>query len=115
MVNFREWTVCHISLFVTFVISGLFINLIQAILFFTVGLLSRKLFRKINFYFNWMINAQVKIKAIYLTTPSIWIFHSNFNRGFQIIVLKSNSVITNSVKTNKGNEQNILIVWFRSF
>ena len=60
MVNFKEWTVFHISLFVTFVISGLVINLIQAILFFTVGLVSRRLFRKINFYLNWMINAQVK-------------------------------------------------------
>lgn len=59
MANFREWNILHIFLFVTFVVSGLIINLVQVILFFTVGLLSRKVFRKINFYFNWMINAQI--------------------------------------------------------
>lgn len=59
MVNFQEWTIFHISLFVTFVISGLAINLVQVVLFLTVGQLSRRLFRKINFCFNWMINAQV--------------------------------------------------------
>jgi hypothetical protein len=59
MVNFKEWTICHISLFVTFVLSGVAINAVQAVLFFTVGQVSRRAFRKINFYFNWMINAQV--------------------------------------------------------
>jgi hypothetical protein len=64
MTNFREWTLFHISLFVTFVVSGLIINLIQASLFFTVGQVSRKFFRKINFYFNWIINAQVHISLM---------------------------------------------------
>jgi hypothetical protein len=33
-------------------------------LFFTVGQVSRKFFRKINFYFNWIINAQVHISLM---------------------------------------------------
>jgi len=59
MVNFKEWTICHLSIFMTFVLSGLAINMVQLCLFILVGWWNRCLFRKINYYLVWMIYAQL--------------------------------------------------------
>ena len=64
MGNFREWTICHLSLFMTFVISGLAINGLQLAFYLLIGWWNRPLFKKINYYFLWMIYAQVSINFI---------------------------------------------------
>ena len=59
MVDFKQWTICHLSLFMTFVLSGLVINIVQLCLFILIGWWNRSLFRKLNYYLVWMIYAQV--------------------------------------------------------
>jgi len=59
MLNFKQWTLCHLSLFVTFIVSGLLINAIQLCLYCLIGWWNRSLFRKLNYYLVWMIYAQL--------------------------------------------------------
>lgn len=59
MVDFKQWTICHLSLFMTFVLSGLVINIVQLCLFILIGWWNRSLFRKLNYYLVWMIYAQL--------------------------------------------------------
>lgn len=59
MVDFKQWTICHLSLFMTFVLSGLVINIVQLCLFLLIGWWNRSLFRKLNYYLVWMIYAQL--------------------------------------------------------
>ena len=68
MFNYKEWTVLHIMLFVTFVVSGLIINLIQGVFYLVLASTNRQLFRKINYYLIWMIYAQVKTKKLFIQT-----------------------------------------------
>ena len=55
----RTWTVFHICLFITFLLSSFIINIIQAVLYVTIGLISKTLYRKINSLLVWQIHAQV--------------------------------------------------------
>ena len=57
--NFKQWTVCHLSFFMTFVLSGIVINIVQLCLFILIGWWHRSLFRKLNYYLVWMIYSQV--------------------------------------------------------
>ena len=59
LTQFRTWTIFHICLFITFLVSSFIINIVQAVLYFTVGLLSKTLYRTINSFFVWQIHAQV--------------------------------------------------------
>lgn len=59
MLNFKQWTLCHLSLFVSFIVSGLLINAIQLCLYCLIGWWNRSLFRKLNYYLVWMIYAQL--------------------------------------------------------
>ncbi len=59
MANYKEWTILHLSLFITFIVSGLCINFVQAVVYLLIGTWNKTLFRKLNFYFIWMIYAQV--------------------------------------------------------
>jgi len=55
----RTWTIFHICLFISFLLSSFIINIIQAGLYFTVGLLSKTLYRNINSFLVWQIHAQL--------------------------------------------------------
>jgi len=57
--NFKQWTVCHLSFFMTFVLSGIVINIVQLCLFILIGWWHRSLFRKLNYYLVWMIYSQL--------------------------------------------------------
>ena len=61
--GFREWTVFQILFFLTFLISGLAVNLIQAVLFLTLGQANRELFRKVNYYLVYAIYGQLLFVA----------------------------------------------------
>ena len=61
MANFKTWTICHLSVFMTFIISGLLINCVQACLYISIGWWQPTLFRKLNYYLVWMIYAQVLV------------------------------------------------------
>lgn len=63
--SFKQWTVCHLSLFITFIVSGLAINALQLGLYLLVGWWNKRLFRKINYYFIWMIYAQVSLDVVF--------------------------------------------------
>ena len=55
----KTWTVFHICLFITFLLSSFIINIVQAVLYITVGFLSKTLYRNINSFLVWQIHAQV--------------------------------------------------------
>ncbi len=74
--EWRKWLVLQIPLFVTFLISGLVINAVQAVLFFTVGTFSRRLFRKINYYLVWALYAQLLFVGDWWSGSRVRIFAS---------------------------------------
>ena len=51
------------SFFVAFIIFGLIGNLCQLILYVTIWNINRQMFRKINYYFTWMVHAQLLFLA----------------------------------------------------
>ena len=73
MLNFKQWTLCHLSLFVSFIVSGLLINAIQLCLYCLIGWWNRSLFRKLNYYLVWMIYAQVSIRTLCLCATAYYI------------------------------------------
>jgi lysophosphatidic acid acyltransferase/lysophosphatidylinositol acyltransferase len=46
-------------IFMTFVLSGIVINIVQLCLFILIGWWHRSLFRKLNYYLVWMIYSQL--------------------------------------------------------
>jgi hypothetical protein len=66
MVEFKQWTVLHLSGFITFIFSGLAINAAQAGIYLIIGWWNKSLFRKINYYLVWMIYAQVSSFKVHL-------------------------------------------------
>jgi hypothetical protein len=63
--SLKELTVVHVLLFISFLLSGLFINGIQLLLFLVVvrGAGNRRLFRSINYYLVYAIYAQLLFLA----------------------------------------------------
>jgi len=63
--SWKELTVLHVLLFISFLLSGLFINGIQLLLFIVVvrGAGNRRLFRSINYYLVYAIYAQLLFLA----------------------------------------------------
>ena len=57
--HLRTWTVFHICLFITFLVSSIIINVVQAVLYFSIGIVSKTLYRAINGCLVWQIHAQV--------------------------------------------------------
>ena len=58
--HLRTWTVFHICLFITFLVSSFIINVVQAVLYVSIGLVSKQLYRTINSFLVWQIHAQVR-------------------------------------------------------
>ena len=58
-VHWQEWTVVHMSLFVTFLVSSLTCNAIHILAYFIVKPYNLELFRTISSGLCWTINAQV--------------------------------------------------------
>ena len=77
--NFKTWTICHLSLFMTFIISGLLINCVQAGLYILIGWWHRTLFRKLNYYLVWMIYAQVHLSLSLSRKMSFFCLNSHFS------------------------------------
>lgn len=59
MGSLKEMSIFHVLLCVTFIVSGLTINLVQFILFLLLAKINRNLFRKINYYLVYMIYSQL--------------------------------------------------------
>lgn len=59
--TWKEWKCLHILFFLTFVLSGLAVNLIQFVLYGVIvkGFGNHDLFRKINYYLVWAIYGQL--------------------------------------------------------
>ena len=65
LTQIKSWTIFHICFFITFLASSFMINIIQALLYVTVGLLNKSIYRTINSFFVWQIHAQVFIQRRY--------------------------------------------------
>jgi len=63
--NLRTWAVFHICLFITFLVSSFIINIVQAVLYFSIGLVNKKLYRTINSFLVWQIHAQLVFIAMW--------------------------------------------------
>jgi len=74
MANFKTWTICHLSVFMTFIISGLLINCVQACLYISIGWWQPTLFRKLNYYLVWMIYAQLLFLADWWSDSEVRIY-----------------------------------------
>lgn len=57
--NFKEIALFHVLLCVTFIVSGLLVNLVQFILYCLLSKVNRPLFRRLNYYFVYTIYAQL--------------------------------------------------------
>lgn len=74
LAHLRTWTIFHICLFITFLASSFLINIIQAALYFTIGLVNKTLYRKINSFLVWQIHAQILFVATWWS-PSFFRLH----------------------------------------
>ncbi len=72
--HWKEWTVVHMLLFVTLLVTGLAINAVQMLLFLTVAPLDRTLFRKLNYYLVWTIYAQILFVADWWSGSQVIIY-----------------------------------------
>ncbi len=75
--RWREWTVFHVFLFVTFLVSGLFVNAVQGTLFLLVGTWNRRLFRRINYYLVWLIYTQLLFLADWWSASRVVLYGSD--------------------------------------
>ncbi len=57
--NWRQWTIFHVFMFVTFLVSGVAVNAAQLVLFALLGTWNRRLFRRLNYYLVWVIYTQL--------------------------------------------------------
>lgn len=76
MSSFSPYIFVHLLLFITFAISGLITNLLQLITYVICVILckNRKLFRKINFYFTYVIYGQIEFLSDWWTRGRIRLF-----------------------------------------
>jgi len=92
----RTWTIFHICLFISFLLSSFIINIIQAGLYFTVGLLSKTLYRNINSFLVWQIHAQLLFLGLWWSNSSCRLHFSknivNDVEGRKAIFLYNHSI-----------------------
>ena len=60
MVRWQEWTVVHVSMFVTFILSALACNVVNVILYLVVRPLNLEQYRALSNTLVWVINSQVR-------------------------------------------------------
>ena len=65
-VKWQEWSVVHVSMFVTFILSALACNVINVLIYFIVKPLNLSLYRRLGGYLNWTINSQVGQKRFFI-------------------------------------------------
>jgi len=56
--RFKELVICHLCLAVTFLTTGIVVDLAQALLYVTVRNVSPSLYRKINYYLTYTLNSR---------------------------------------------------------
>ncbi len=61
--NWRSWSVFHTLFFVTFVASGILVNIVQTVAWLLIGWHNIDLFRKINFYCIYALYGQILFLA----------------------------------------------------
>jgi len=60
-IKWQEWTIVHVSLFVTFILSALTCNVINIAIFIVIKPLNVELYRRIAGLLNWTINSQLMV------------------------------------------------------
>jgi len=58
-IKWQEWTIVHVSMFVTFILSALICNVINIGIYLVVKPLNLHLYRRMAGFLNWTINAQL--------------------------------------------------------
>jgi len=61
MIKWQEWTVVHVSMFVTFILSALMCNIVNIAVYLVVRPVDLDLYRRIASFLNWTINAQLMV------------------------------------------------------
>jgi len=59
MGSLKEWSILHVLMCVTFIVSGLAINLVQLLLYIPLKYTNKNLFRTLNYYLVYMIYSQL--------------------------------------------------------
>jgi len=74
MLNLKELALVHVLMCVTFIVSGLFINLVQFILFLLLSKVSKSLYRTLNYYLVYSIYSQLLFLAEWWSASTLKIY-----------------------------------------
>lgn len=58
LAHLRTWSIFHISIFITFLVSSFIINILQAFLYVTIRPINKSLYHRVNSFLVWQIHAQ---------------------------------------------------------
>lgn len=82
--NLREITLIHVLLCVTFIVSGLFVNLIQLILYLLLSKFNKRLYRRINYCLVYCIYSQLLFLADWWAPASLNVYcHPDLRKVFE--------------------------------
>ena len=75
--GWREWSIFHVIFFLTFLVTGLLVNLVQAIVYLILVTLlgNRRLFRRFNYYCIYIIYGQLLFLADWWSLADITIYN----------------------------------------
>ena len=75
--GWREWSIFHVIFFLTFLVTGLLVNLVQAIVYLILVTLlgNRRLFRRFNYYCIYIIYGQLLFLADWWSQADITIYN----------------------------------------
>lgn len=74
MSKIKEFALLHVFFCVTFIVSGLFVNLLQLVLFILLSRINRTLYRKLNYYLVYTVYAQLLFLADWWGASTLNIF-----------------------------------------
>ena len=81
MVAWKEWSVVHVLLFLSFLVSGLLVNLVQLVMWVTLVTLlgDRRLFRKCNYYCIYVIYGQLLFLADWWSQSRVTLYFDDLS------------------------------------
>ena len=79
MVQWREWSVLHVLLFMSFLVSGLIVNMIQLVMWIVLVMImkDRRLFRRCNYYCIYVIYGQLLFLADWWSGSSLTVYYDD--------------------------------------
>ena len=79
--DWREWSIFHVIFFLTFLVTGLLVNLIQFLVYILLVTVlgNRRLFRRFNYYCIYVIYGQLLFLADWWSQADITIYNKVTN------------------------------------